>query len=124
MARIVVADDDADIRDLISFKLQQDGHEVIAVGDGAAAVETCRREVPDLAVLDVTMPGMGGLDVVRALRLDPSLAEVPVILLTAHTRKSDIERGLTAGADDYLAKPFSPRELASRVAALLQRTRT
>ena len=123
MARIVVADDDADIRDLVVFKLRQAGHDVQAVEDGAAAVEACQAVPPDLVVLDVMMPGMGGLDATRALRLDPRLARVPVILLTARAQESDIEQGFGAGADDYVVKPFSPRELASRVAAVLARSR-
>jgi two-component system, OmpR family, response regulator MtrA len=123
MARIVVADDDVDIRDLVVFKMEQSGHEVVSVGDGAAALEACRAGVPDLVVLDVMMPGMGGLDACRALRLEPALARVPVILLTARAQESDIEQGFNAGADDYVVKPFSPRELASRVAAVLQRSR-
>ena len=124
MAKIVVADDDADIRELVAFKLQQTGHEVVAVGDGAAAVEACQADVPDLVVLDVMMPGMSGLDACRALRLDAALAKVPVILLTARAQEADIEQGFNAGADDYVVKPFSPRELASRVAAVLQRSRS
>ena len=123
MARIVVADDDADIRDLVVFKLRQAGHDVQAVEDGAAAVEACQTAPPDLVVLDVMMPGMGGLDATRALRLDRRLARVPVILLTARAQESDIEQGFGAGADDYVVKPFSPRELASRVAAVLARSR-
>jgi CheY-like chemotaxis protein len=123
MARIVVADDDADIRDLVVFKLRQAGHDVQAVEDGAAAVEACQATPPDLVVLDVMMPGMGGLDATRALRLDPRLARVPVILLTARAQESDIEQGFGAGADDYVVKPFSPRELASRVAVALARSR-
>ena len=124
MAKIVVADDDADIRELVAFKLQQTGHDVVAVGDGAAAVEACQVDVPDLVVLDVMMPGMSGLDACRALRLDAALAKVPVILLTARAQEADIEQGFNAGADDYVVKPFSPRELASRVAAVLQRSRS
>jgi DNA-binding response OmpR family regulator len=123
MARIVVADDDADIRDLVIFKLRQAGHDVHAVEDGAAAVGSCQAVPPDLVVLDVMMPGMGGLDATRALRLDSRLARVPVILLTARAQESDIEQGFGAGADDYVVKPFSPRELASRVAAVLARSR-
>jgi two-component system, OmpR family, response regulator MtrA len=123
MARIVVADDDADIRDLVVFKLEQSGHEVVPVGDGAAAVEACQEAVPDLVILDLMMPGMGGLDACRALRAQPALARVPVILLTARAQESDIEQGFNAGADDYVVKPFSPRELASRVSAVLQRSR-
>lgn len=121
MARIVVADDDADIRDLVAFKLRQSGHEIVAVADGAAAVAACEEAVPHLVVLDVMMPGMNGLEACRALRRDPALAQVPVILLTARAGEADLEHGLDAGADDYVVKPFSPRELASRVAAVLQR---
>jgi two-component system, OmpR family, response regulator MtrA len=122
MAKIVVADDDADIRDLVVFKLEQSGHDVVAVGDGAAAVDACRDSVPDLAVLDVMMPGMTGFDACRALRADPALAGIPVILLTARAQEADIEQGFSAGADDYVVKPFSPRELASRVATVLERS--
>lgn len=122
MAKIVVADDDADIRDLVVFKLEQSGHEVCAVGDGAAAVEACRAETPDLAVLDVMMPGMSGFEACRVLRGDPALAGVPVILLTARAQETDIEQGFRVGADDYVVKPFSPRELAARVTAVLQRS--
>jgi len=123
MARIVVADDDADIRDLVVFKLRQLGHDVQAVEDGAAAVGAAQQQRPDLVVLDVMMPGMGGLDATRALRADAELSRVPVILLTARAQESDIEQGFGAGADDYVVKPFSPRELASRVTAVLQRSR-
>ncbi|HET6626456.1 MAG TPA: response regulator [Nocardioidaceae bacterium] len=121
MARIVVADDDADIRELVAFKLEQGGHDVVVVGDGAAAVEACRDQVPDVVLLDVMMPGTNGLDACRALRRDPALATVPVILLTARARDVEIATGFEAGADDYVVKPFSPRELADRVDAVLQR---
>lgn len=122
MAKIVVADDDADIRDLVVFKLQQSGHEVVAVGDGLAAVAACQAETPDLVVLDVMMPGMSGIETCRTLRLDPAMARIPVILLTARAQEADIEQGFNAGADDYVVKPFSPRELAARVTAVLQRS--
>ncbi len=123
MAKIVVADDDTDIRELVVFKLRQSGHDVVPVGDGAAAVEACQNEDPDMVVLDVMMPGMSGLDAARALRADPRFASLPVIMLTARAQESDIEQGFEAGADDYVVKPFSPRELASRVAAVLARSR-
>jgi DNA-binding response OmpR family regulator len=123
MAKIVVADDDADIRELVVFKLRQDGHEIVAVGDGASAVEACQKATPDLVLLDVMMPGMSGLDACRELRADPALESVPVILLTARAQEADVEQGFNVGADDYVVKPFSPRELASRVSAVLQRAR-
>ena len=119
MARIVVADDDVDIRELVEFKLSTMGHEVVAVGDGAAAIEACREQKPDLAVLDVMMPGMSGLEAIRAMRADDALRDIPVILLTARAQESDVESGFDSGADDYVTKPFSPRELGSRVEALL-----
>ena len=124
MARILVADDDVDIRELVEFKLSTMGHDIVAVGDGAAAVEACRAEKPDLAVLDVMMPGVSGLDAIREIRSDPSLADLPVILLTARAQESDVETGFDSGADDYITKPFSPRELASRVEALLTKAST
>jgi DNA-binding response OmpR family regulator len=123
VARIVVADDAVDIRELVEFKLSTLGHDVVAVADGAAAVDACRAQRPDLVVLDVMMPGVSGLDAIRAIRADPSLADLPVILLTARAQESDVETGFDSGADDYITKPFSPRELASRVQALLTRVR-
>lgn len=123
MARIVVADDDADIRELVEFKLATLGHDIVAVSDGAAAVEACQAHRPDLAVLDVMMPGVSGLDAMRVIRSDPMLSDLPVILLTARAQESDVETGFDSGADDYITKPFSPRELALRVEALLARVR-
>jgi DNA-binding response OmpR family regulator len=122
VARILVADDDVDIRELVEFKLSTLGHDVVAVSDGQAAIEACQAQRPDLAVLDVMMPGVSGLDAIRAIRADPLLADLPVILLTARAQESDVETGFDSGADDYITKPFSPRELASRVQALLSRS--
>ena len=123
MARILVADDDVDIRELVEFKLTTMGHDIVAVGDGAAAIDACRAEKPDLAVLDVMMPGVSGLDAIREIRADANLSDLPVILLTARAQESDVETGFDSGADDYITKPFSPRELAARVDALLARSR-
>jgi len=121
VARIVVADDDTDIRELVALKLTAMGHEVSAVGDGQAALDACRARLPDLVLLDVMMPGVSGLEAVRAIRADPDLRDLPVILLTARALESDVSSGFDSGADDYVTKPFSPRELASRVEALLAR---
>ena len=123
LARILVADDDVDIRELVEFKLSTLGHEVVAVSDGAAAIDACQAHKPDLAVLDVMMPGMSGLDAIRVIRADPALADIPVILLTARAQETDVETGFDSGADDYITKPFSPRELGLRVQALLARSR-
>jgi DNA-binding response OmpR family regulator len=120
---VLVADDDADIRDLVAFKLERAGLEVITVGDGQAAVEQARAHRPALAVLDVSMPLLSGIDVCRTLRADPVTAGMLIIMLTARVQEQDVEGGFSAGADDYVTKPFSPRELVSRVEALLTRAR-
>ncbi|MFI7598033.1 response regulator transcription factor [Actinoplanes sp. NPDC049681] len=120
---VLVADDDADIRDLVAFKLEQAGLEVIAVEDGQAAVEQARARRPALAVLDVSMPGLSGIDVCRMLRAEPATSGMLIIMLTARVQEQDVEGGFSAGADDYVTKPFSPRELVSRIQALLSRAR-
>ena len=120
---VLVADDDADIRDLVAFKLEQAGLEVIAVEDGQAALEQARARQPTLAVLDVSMPGLSGIDVCRMLRADPATAGMLISMLTARVQEQDVEGGFSAGADDYVTKPFSPRELVSRIQALLSRAR-
>ncbi len=124
MTAVLVADDDADIRDLVTFKLEQAGFDVITAEDGPAALAAAHERVPDIAVLDVSMPGMSGLDVCRMLRSDPATADMMIIILTARAQETDVEGGFSAGADDYLVKPFSPRELTSRVQALLGRARS
>ncbi|WP_354638555.1 response regulator transcription factor [Kitasatospora camelliae] len=121
MASILVADDDADIRDLVAYKLMQSGHQVTVVDDGLSALKAVREQTVDLALLDIRMPGMSGLDVCRELRAAPETERLPVILLTARSQEFDIETGFAAGADDYIIKPFSPRELSSRVQAVLAR---
>ena len=123
MTTILVADDDMDIRDLVAFKLEQAGFDVTAVDNGLAALTAARLEPPDLVVLDVMMPGMSGIDVCRELRNDRSTAGLPIILLTARAQEGDVEVGFGAGADDYIVKPFSPRELVTRVEAVLARQR-
>lgn len=119
--RVVVADDDADIRELVTFKLQQAGYEIDAVADGAQAWATISEAPPRLAVLDVMMPGLSGLDVLRKVREDERTKTVPVILLTARSRDSDVDSGFATGATDYVIKPFSPRELVHRVSSVLAR---
>lgn len=118
-ARILVADDDADIRDLIATKLELGGYEVRSVADGDTALSLIRSWEPDVAVLDIAMPGTDGLDVLREVRRDPEVSELRVVMLTARATTSDSELGLTAGADVYVFKPFSPADLLHRVEELL-----
>jgi two-component system phosphate regulon response regulator PhoB len=121
MITVLLAEDDADIRDLAAFKLREAGYEVRVFEDGLSALASARDSRPDLALLDIMMPGMSGLDVCRELRADAATSQVPIILLTARAQEADIESGFAVGADDYIVKPFSPRELASRVHAVLAR---
>ena len=123
MTVVLVADDDADIRELVAFKLEQAGFEVIAVEDGPSALQQAQTRHPTLAVLDVSMPGLSGIDVCRMLRADPATAGILIIMLTARVQEQDVEGGFSAGADDYVTKPFSPRELGSRIQAQLSRAR-
>ena len=119
--RIVVADDDLDILDLVVFKLNQAGFGTVAVTDGVAALAAIEAEPTSLAILDIMMPGLSGLDVLRHLRASEAARDQRVILLTAHARDSDVDTGFATGANDYVIKPFSPRELLHRVNAVLAR---
>ena len=119
--RIVVADDDRDILDLVVFKLSQAGYDVVGVSDGIAALAAIEAVPPRLAILDVMMPGLSGLDVLRKVRANEALKDLDIILLTARARDSDVDAGFSTGATDYVIKPFSPRELLHRVNALLAR---
>lgn len=118
---ILVADDDPDIRELVTFKLTQAGYDVKAAADGAQAWAAIDASPPAIALLDIMMPGLSGLDVLRKVRGDSRTASVPVILLTARSRDTDVDTGFEAGATDYVIKPFSPRELVHRVASVLSR---
>jgi DNA-binding response OmpR family regulator len=119
--RIVVADDDQDILDLVVFKLTQAGYDPVAVGDGVAALAAIEADLPRLAILDVMMPGLSGIDVLRKVRANEATKDLDVILLTARARDSDVDSGFATGASDYVIKPFSPRELMHRVNAVLAR---
>lgn len=120
---VLVADDDRDIRELVAVKLRQAGYHVVAVGDGISALKAAGEHGVSVAVLDVMMPGMSGLDVVRQLRADDRNASVVIVLLTARSQEFDIETGFALGADDYIVKPFSPRELVHRINAVVSRAR-
>ena len=117
---ILVADDDADILALIKAVLERSGHEVVAVADGAEALAGVRMHRPDLAVLDITMPLVDGLEVLRRLRADSETVALPVVLLSAQAQEADVVRGFATGASAYMKKPFSPRDLVARVAELLR----
>ncbi|MDQ1649078.1 MAG: hypothetical protein QOG60_1135, partial [Frankiaceae bacterium] len=116
---VVVADDNADMRDYVSRLLERD-YQVLAVDDGLAALDVVRRHAPDLLLTDVMMPGLDGFGLIRALRGDPATAEVPIVMLSARAGEEATVEGLDAGADDYLVKPFSARELLARVRANLE----
>ena len=119
-ALVLIADDDRDILSLVRAVLERSGHEVVSAGDGAEALAHVAERRPDLAVLDITMPQVDGLEVLRRLRADPETSDLPVILLSAQAQEADVSRGFAAGASAYVKKPFSPRELATRVGELLE----
>jgi DNA-binding response OmpR family regulator len=116
--KVLIADDDADLRELIAFTLGQAGYLVVSAADGQAAVQLFEREAPDLVLLDINMPGMNGFQACEAIR---RRSRVPVMMLTVRGEEEDLVRALGLGADDYLNKPFSPRTLLARIKALLRR---
>jgi two-component system alkaline phosphatase synthesis response regulator PhoP len=122
MSRILVVEDDRDIAELIVHSLERAGHAASFVLSGTEGLDAAQANPPDLLVLDRMLPGMDGLDVCRALRTHPQTAAIPIIMLTARAEESDRVAGLELGADDYVTKPFSPRELVARVKALLRRS--
>ena len=115
---VLIADDDEDILALLAFRLEREGYEVLAARDGEEALALARGRRPAVAVLDVAMPGLDGLAVARAIRADGLATRV--VLLTARAREEDVRRGIAAGADGYITKPFSPAHLDWRLAELLQ----
>src|SRR5581483_7582750 len=117
-ARILIVEDDPDIAFLVQSYLEQDGFAVTACADGGAAIEMWRRQRPDLIILDLMLPGMDGIEVCRRLRTE---SDVPVLMLTARADEVDKLIGLAIGADDYVTKPFAPREVVARVKAILRR---
>jgi DNA-binding response OmpR family regulator len=116
---VLLAEDDEDVRALAEFVLRRQGFDVTAVGDGEAALRAAAERAPAVAVLDVSMPLLDGLETARRLREQPATSAIPIMLLTARVTESDRERGRRAGADSQLDKPFSPAVLAERVRALL-----
>jgi DNA-binding response OmpR family regulator len=121
MSQILVVEDDRDIAELIRHYLTRAGHHVEVLASGSEAVLRVREEAPDVLILDLMLPGMSGLEVCRTLRADTGTARLPIIMVTARAQEGDRVLGLESGADDYVTKPFSARELVARVAALLRR---
>ncbi len=120
---VLIVDDEADVVDLVRYKLHGAGFEVLTAGDGLAALQQAREHRPDLIVLDLMLPHMNGEEVCRQLKTEPDTAAIPVLMLTAKGQPAERIAGLEIGADDYMTKPFSPRELVLRVEAVLRRVR-
>ncbi|GHO86514.1 DNA-binding response regulator [Dictyobacter formicarum] len=116
-----MVDDETVLLDTISYNLEQSGYQVIRAADGLSALDAARRDIPDLVVLDIMLPGIDGLEVCRQLRRERTTATIPIIMLTAKGEEIDKVVGLEVGADDYITKPFGRRELLARVRALLRR---
>jgi DNA-binding response OmpR family regulator len=121
MAKILVVEDEKQIADMISFKLSNAGHKVVRAPDGEQAMIVANRELPNLILLDVMMPGLGGVEVLRRLKNDPVLRTVPVIMVSAKGHERDVLSGLRGGAIDYIVKPFSLKELSARVELALRK---
>ena len=119
--RILVVDDEEDLLELVRYNLTKEGYRVDCVGSGEEALKSARRDPPDLIVLDLMLPSVDGLEVCRRLKSEAKTRDVPVVMLTAKGEEADMIAGLERGADDYIAKPFSPRVLTARVRALLRR---
>ena len=119
--KILVIEDEPDIRELVRYNLEQEGFRVVEAGDGEQGLELVRKEKPALLVLDLMLPGIDGVQLCRTLREQPETADLPLVMLTARATEIDRILGLEMGADDYVTKPFSPRELVARVRAVLRR---
>lgn len=119
MARILIAEDEPDIRDLITFTLRFAGHDVIATTNGEEAWNTARREIPDLVLLDVRMPRMTGYEACQHIKADPSTHKIPVVFLSAKGQDSEVKTGMEVGATEYILKPFSPDHLTERIRVIL-----
>jgi DNA-binding response OmpR family regulator len=122
-SRVLIAEDEADIRDLLAFHLEREGYEVAGARTGLEALRLARERRPDLLILDLMLPEMDGLEVCRRLRQEAPTASLPIVMLTAKGDEVDRVVGLEMGADDYIVKPFSPKEVLARVRAVLRRTR-
>lgn len=120
--KVLVVDDEANIRQVLKYNLELDGYEVIQAKDGEEALEKVQH-APELILLDIMMPGIGGLEVCKQLKKDPATCKIPIFMLTARSQINDIEEAFRAGADDYLTKPFEPKELNQKISAKLENYR-
>ena len=121
MAKILIAEDERDIRDLVSFSLKFGGFEVVQASNGQEAVERAQVEMPDLILMDVRMPKMTGYEACKTLKAMPAMRHIPVVFLSAKGQESEIQQGVEAGAEEYILKPFAPDELTKQVRAVLER---
>ncbi len=121
--RILLIEDDSDISELVQYNLEREGYKVVAAADGELGLNQAMQTKPDLILLDLMLPGLDGLSVCKKLRAMPETAGIPIVMLTAKGEESDIVVGLEMGADDYVTKPFSPKELLARIRAVLRRPR-
>jgi len=121
MPKILIAEDEPDIRDLVAFTLRFAGYEVVAANNGEEAVHMAANEFPDLILMDVRMPRMTGYDACRVMKSSPELKDIPVVFLSAKGQETEIQTGLEAGAEEYLLKPFAPDQLTERVRAILSK---
>jgi DNA-binding response OmpR family regulator len=119
MAKILIAEDEPDIRELVAFTLRFAGYEVVSATNGEEAVQLASREYPDLILMDVRMPRMTGYDACRVMKADAELKDIPVVFLSAKGQEAEIQNGLDVGAEEYLLKPFAPDQLTERVRAIL-----
>jgi DNA-binding response OmpR family regulator len=122
-SRVLIVEDEPDIRGLLAFHLEREGYQVVKSSTGADALRQVRARPPDLVLLDLMLPEMDGLEVCRRLRQDPATAPLPIVMLTAKGEEVDRVLGLELGADDYIVKPFSPKEVVARIRAVLRRSR-
>lgn len=119
MAKILIAEDERDIRNLLAFTLQFAGHQVIATADGAEALEAARRDMPDLIVLDIRMPRMSGYEACKQIKAEDTLKHIPIVFLTAKGQEAELQAGYALGAEEYIIKPFAPDQLTERLQAVL-----
>ncbi|MEQ8287962.1 response regulator [Thalassospira sp.] len=120
--KVLIAEDEETIVESLSFLMEKEGYEVSVATDGQTAIKMIARDIPDMVLLDVMMPGCDGFEVVRAARADPRTKRIPIMMLTAKTREVDRRKGLELGVDDFVTKPFSTRDVVARVKALLERS--